>query len=303
MTVSVRISVFYGSEAVIAKLNELSIPYREGRTCISFDVVEGSKEWSEMMNLLHAEENDPDRNKLFYISYLYTAHYTAREINNAKYLFVRSVYDCVYPLNEDEISTCRCFLGAENQSRTGKPGRTHPLYQHCEFSGLAVVTQKPKWKPRRCFAGGCSQLFCNDFAKELIEENGLTGVCFEPVLNKASEPIGDFWRLVPQLVDGFLVPGQHERICKCPVCGADMFERTTGIWTIQIDERKLPHQLDFFRSPSVLLSASGVGQAGIFLSQRAYRVLKKANITQALVFDPIQGISGNTEPCPVSAEK
>ena len=288
MTVSVQISVFYGSEAVKAKLNQLSIQYMEGRTCLVFEVNKGTQEYLEMRELLNREASDPARNRLFRISYLYTPHYSTAELMQANYLFVRSTYDCIRPDNEDEIFKGRCYLGEKKVDYLGTPGRSCQAYQHNEYEGTAIVARKPNWRTKRCFASGCSQLFCNDRAKEIIEDNKLTGVHFERVLNKTMQPYEDFWLLAPQTVEGFLAPGLNERVRRCPICGVELFEHITGVWTIRVDESKLTPPLDFFRPPAVLLTASGVGFSRTIISQRAYRVLNKAKIIQALIFDPIQ---------------
>ena len=287
MTVTVKISVFYGSEAILDKLKQLEIPYMEGRICTSFEVVEGTPKWNEIMQLLNDESKSPLRDRRFYFSSIFTPNYTFQELRTAKYHFVRSMFDCVYPDNENEIRKGRCDLGIIMKNRGDYCGQNTPLYQHLEFEGPAIVARRPNWKPKRCFSSGCTQLFCNDLAKNVIEENNLTGIWFEPVLNNHLEPWTDFWRLVPKTVDDFLVPGLHERIRKCPICGADLFERADGIWTIQIDESKLSENLDFFCPPTVLLTAAGMGYSRLIVSQKAYRALSDAQITQALVFDPI----------------
>lgn len=287
MTVSVRISVFYGSDTIVSKLNQLAVPFTKGIISITFEVIEGTMEWREITQVLNEESANPLRNEQFYFGCIYTPHYTTKELMAAKYHFVRSTFECVNPENEDEILKGRCCIGIKTRGDYTANRQSFPVYQHWEFEGQAIVSRRPIWKKKRCFATGCFQLFCNDHAKAVIEDNKLTGVQFEPVLNSSMKPWADFWRLVPQSVDGCLVPGMHERIRQCPVCGADLFERTTGISTIQIDETRLPCSLDFFCTPSVILTASGISYSRLIISQNAYMVLKNAELTQALVFDPI----------------
>lgn len=264
---------------------------------VGFDVDPSRESYATIMEYLQTLQASNDGKRAYWVRYENV--YSETDRLSAAYLYVLSSFNCLEPVNADTVMAGSCYLG------TWVPQDLGPLfhidkpiahYRHWVQAEPFVIKKPVNWKPNRCF-GGCQlflfPLFCNDHSKEVIESAGLGGASFRPVLwHRTKREVPDVWQLWPQELEDFLEAGPYTEEHVCELCGRRYFTPVRGDAEFRIRAESIPDGLDYFQSyPSI----GNEKCAPIYIvSQRAYRVLKGANIARSLLFRPMgtQGQSG-----------
>ena len=241
-----------------------------------FDIVEGSKQYDAVLQILdRAEKIDGTR-----IRIRYTVSYSEKELANAAYMDIRSIYagiTTIYDVFADS------YIQYEHECK-----REGHLHEHAVQVKTPVVRKLPSWRPTRHFASDYDSamvnLFCSGTAKEIIEANKLAGAEFRPVLDaRTQQPAKDVYQLWPYECNDCLLPGKYIDDCWiCETCGQKRYITTDGRAELLLRKELLPEGIDFLQTPPLV--GAQVGRPLYIISNRAFHVLKKANITRGLVF-------------------
>ena len=264
----------------------LDVWVNEGNGFFVLRILEDDSRLCEVERLLDAEGlfSSPD----MFITY--TKKYSAQECNEAKYLHVQSVYAGVqFP----DIDYQEVFRSSHFAETVMIGARQIDVHEHSVQIAPIQLVKAPKWRTARQFCSGyfngMVDLFCSDMAKGIIEEAGLAGSEFRPVLSRKSQkPVPNVWQLWPHECEDFLAPGPHMDIRTCATCGMRRYVHRDGRAEIQIHDDTIPHGLDFMQSPPLV--GKEIGYPYYVISSRAYRVLEQAKITQDLVFTPLKTV-------------
>ena len=218
-----------------------------------------------------------------------TISYSEKERLSAKWLRIRSMYDGVDNGHDDwGISYANKHASGRKHVILGKES-TKEIYEHTIQIAPLQTTVVPKWRANRQF---CTDLYsgislcCSDVAKRVIEESRMTGAKFCPVLSASTRiPLPNVWQICPKECENFLAPGPYINTSTCRVCGQTLYShKIIGRGELRIQEDRIPKGLDFMQTPPLVN-----GRPFYVISQRAYQVLKEAQITRALVFEPLSG--------------
>jgi hypothetical protein len=219
----------------------------------------------------------------------YEVEYSEEDRDNAEYLIAASVFTgfefVQYPGYRDLIH----YYGEVTYPPSKRP---IPQYGHNVQLGLTKTNKCPTWKKTRHFCDGLTMLdlFCSEAAKQTIEKSDLNGWGFLPVISaKTNEPIPDLWQFWPAESQDFFAPGQYYSAEPCPVCGALRYIPHDGRAELLVREDAFPAGLDFVRTPPCYGGACG--RSVVVVSNKAYRFLKKANITRAILFTPLKVVA------------
>ena len=260
-------------QELITQLSACGIKVTVNERDFSFDVAENSKYFD--VALYVAEKAKMIEGTFEMI--LFTKKYSNTELENADYLHIRSVYVGISPLDEYR-SSYTSFEHDEHFIQVGPP----------------IIKKHPSCQLNRHFAtdydSATVHLFCSHTAKQIIEENQLTGAEFRDVLDlKTRQPASDVFQLFPQECADFLSPGRYYspgHICK--ICGQRRINEQDGRAEMLLNKRQIPENVDFMQSPPVI--GADAGYPYYVISNKAYRVLQDHHLTRGLVFESLRTV-------------
>ncbi len=219
------------------------------------------------------------------IKQLYSVTYSNEELEKADYLMVRSVFTGFEAVNSYEVFFHDSGVVVE------KDNQSFVLSEHCLQIEQPRILKGPVWRTTRQFCGSLTDsvgLYCSDYARNIIEKNGITGASFRPVYHaKTGEPIKDLWQLWPQECQDFLLPGEGVECSYCKTCGQRKYNISISRRCIlYLNRDKIPANIDVFQSPPLV--GATIGVPVYIMARKAYHLLKEKNIIRSLVFEPIR---------------
>lgn len=249
---------------------------------LNFSISETHNRWAELEALL-PKDNTREEDEGYTVIITYEAKYTEDERISADWLEIYSTYEGVNPKNGEAVisKTCPYPLKRKNPLLPKMGAR------HYTQAGSYAVSKSPKWGTNRFFSG-CSDgiatdLFCRDLAKEILEESGLTGIRFAPVLKyKTIHPMPDvhqllFDHIIPAEA---IVPIQGYTARECETCHKQLLE-PDGPFIYGIKVEMLDRSIDFFATDPIF-----GGWPYKIVSQRVYCLLREKKIDKNLGFIP-----------------
>ena len=215
--------------------------------------------------------------------------YSEEERSKAKWLHVYSTYFGI----DNGFGEWRRFY--KNIHATGRyvtafgEKTSVKEYEHKIQIAPLQSNTPPKWRSTRQF---CTDkysgfvLLCSEVARQTIKDSELNGATFCPVLSaKTGEEYANVLQLMPAMCEDFLAPGPFIKTWTCNTCGKTLYRHmVTGRGELLIREEQIPKNLDFVQTPPIVS-----GCPYYVISQRAYHILKDAQITRSLVFEPLGG--------------
>ena len=166
-------------------------------------------------------------------------------------------------------------------------------YHHCEQINPFVTSKTPKWKTKYHFCstetGEITKIFCSDYAKDIIIQNGIKGVEFIPVLKgdlvTHTENVNQLTFPNKLPFEAFTFIGKYKEIV-CPFCGKKkyMFDRIRGD-NIRIKTEMIPEGIDAFCGD--LTIGEGFGYHPIVISKKFYNLLTTNFNKKHMLFNPI----------------
>lgn len=216
----------------------------------------------------------------------YINSFSDSEIEQARWLHLRSIFAGFECCNKKWPYHSECLRG--DQVIDGK--KIGVQHEHLIQVASFEAKRSPKWKKERQFCSNYSSamtaLFCSDQAKEMIEQNGLTGAQFSTVFHcNSTQVLDNLWQLTAVEVEDFLMPNQDVIVWECESCGRKRYSARNGKGAFGIQENNVPRGLDFFQSFPVV--GADIGYPYLVISAKACRALKQAGITRGLVFEPM----------------
>jgi len=165
-------------------------------------------------------------------------------------------------------------------------------YYHAEQVAPYVFNRRVKWGRTQFLSshtGNIQAIFCSDLAKSVIENAGLKGCAFAPVLRyKQDIAIPDVNQLVFENIipDSCLRMYKEKEVWHCPVCGKPQYI-VNALSRPVVDSRALGDN-DFFSTTNNHSFDRRVFAGAFYIvSQKAYRVLKEHHLTRSLEFFPL----------------
>lgn len=165
------------------------------------------------------------------------------------------------------------------------------FYMHREQIGSFYFNKPVKWGRNHfysCKSGGFEALFCDDFARSIIDNN-LKGASFLPVLSSKN---GRELENIHQLTIDTILPTDTYSFIEergqwtCPLCGKKKYI-TDALSRLRVDKRVLG-ELDFYSSGTIDTTDVSVSEGEVvIISKRAYELFKKYNFDRTLELFPL----------------
>lgn len=194
-------------------------------------------------------------------STLIDAVYTNQELDNAKWLTVRSIWNHEYPTDNYEITIYK-----KNK-------------QIADF-----IIKQPNWKSKNFLQMYWiyDELFISPKAKELLNNSKLKGFKFRNTLNKNKKTNTEIFQLVieKELKKSLIISEESILISK----NKKLFK--TGRQQ-QFKEKNFNNDVDIIKTKESF-GESLIASRMILISQKFYKFLKENNLDENLVFEPVE---------------
>lgn len=165
-------------------------------------------------------------------------------------------------------------------------------YNHYSQRAPYIMSRQTKWGKSQFLA--CSTyrfraIFCSDLARSIIENSGLRGCAFAPVLYyKDASPMPD----ISQFIIETVIPGDRVRIqgvkekCRCPVCRREKYI-VDSLSRPVVDLNAL-RDMDFYiTEANHAVERDAPEEAYFILSKRAYTLFKEHGMTGSFEVFPL----------------
>ena len=217
--------------------------------------------------------------------------FSKKELEQAKWLTMRSTNMKFDSMNEKTIR----YYCPNNVQQKVKSGFHEEQFLPFEFSTV-------KWKNNNHFyssyTGGYEIIFCDDYAKNILQENNISGIRFDPVLKfKKGIPLENVSQLVFENILGedALILDKEVTPLFCPTCGKKKYSYTRN-FRLTIQESCLDEDMDCYATPCIFSLGNSYGISPyLIVSQKIYTVLKEAELIRNLKFEPIILVPNDTE--------
>lgn len=250
------------------------ISYKALDTSIVFDIFDDDDRWEEIAQYVEARK---------VVLCLSETHYTKKELSEAEWLQVRSIWRNGYP---------------QPESRFGYRNLTYSLSGFCSECGCGLIQRDsfrlkaaPKWGSRHIFTLNWvdDELFVDTTAQNILQHSGLSGFHFLPVKNKSG--IVEFPDVKQIMIENRSKPGivlgnsDIDIVNKCDKCGSTKYH-PTGIGMHSFSRKSLSDMPDICHSYEQF--GEGVPDRLILIRQSMYRTIIDSHLERSLVFEPIK---------------
>lgn len=210
--------------------------------------------------------------------------FSKKDLENAKYLEIRSSRPGFRIINPKEIFEYSCF--SPNAFDIMLPW-------HEKQIGPLIISKEPAaLKPQTAiFDTDGSELLADIRIRDLAKENDLKGICFEPVKLKNGEYSKKIYQITSEhtLDRSCLELGHGEKKFVCPVCGKENFF-IADIMQVHLKLAQIESKCDFYVTESMFGEGRMPGPRYI-ISQKFYQLLKLNKLAGGLCFRPIIDVS------------
>lgn len=232
----------------------------------------------------NAEKIRADLKEQFNYEPLLFPEYTAKELSEAKLLWLSPKRECIDIINGE---TAYAF-----SEMTIKYGR-HLLAKHrWQIDQFAIAKEPPMGKSTAFWASddGGWEVFTDSRVLALAKENNLVGVDYSNVFLKNGETSQNLFQLTPKNIISreCIGKGYREKVTKCPGCGKDIFVIGCD-YQLYLDYSKIDLQFDLYVTERVF--GDGIPFHLHLISQRFYQLLKQNNLVGSLNLSPVADIS------------
>ena len=205
--------------------------------------------------------------------------FTKNELNQAKWLTIRSVWLNVYPYPRDNMEYLYNIYNTSNICEICRKG----IVQNKCFS----IEKKPKWGQRNFFMLNLitDELFISNKVASIFQENNITGIEYFDVYYKKNEKINDTKQL---FIKCKLAPGLNEKSIKeittCKKCNNKSFFLKPDF--VYINKQAFDNvNVDIIKSHEIF----GQNTYGnlLLINKKIYDIIMKHKIDKNLVFEPV----------------
>ena len=159
--------------------------------------------------------------------------------------------------------------------------------------GQLYLSKPINWKKKHFASSydlGTSFLFCDDYAKKVLEQSGAK-IMFETILHSRTKAVLEnnyFMHLTDELpLDAIAFYGE-ERAGICEACGQNYYlTPQPGTYQLHIYKSYLQGRNCICKTPDVFALAPISSHPFILVSQTLYRQLREKHATKNLVFEPV----------------
>ena len=251
------------------KLKSIGVKYTVDENRLTFKLVKDSEKFYTMSPYL------PNR-------CIKWKEYTQKELFDAEWLTFRS-HNMKLDAMNDNVIEFRCPQNPNLDRSSYHKKQTMPF----EFKPI-------KWKNNNhiysSYQGGYYIMFCDDYAKDVIEKNKLSGLKFDKVIwykKGISLPNAHQMCITNELENDSIVPDVHTTSETCPGCGKKIYI-TDSETNLQIKKSYLTKGIDFYTTSNIFgYGRHSVANPELLISDRAYRVFKDLGLTRNLTFEPV----------------
>lgn len=257
---------------VLDYLNRNGIAFKKGEL-ISLDIYESNPHWPQIAEFVKER-------KLFCRS---EAIFSKQELSSAEWLTLRSMWRNGYPQPECAFEYESITYSSQNLCKECGTG----LVQTDAFR----IKKAPNWGKRHFMMLNWveDELFIDDIAKNILLDNGITGMSFREVKDKKGKEIlpNVEQLIVPHILPEGIVPELPaiNDINHCTCCGIPKYHPSgVGMLTFRRDI--------FDNAPDIVKTAEvfGWGHSAprkIIVSQKFYQTIVKNQLDRSLEFEPI----------------
>ena len=175
-----------------------------------------------------------------------------------------------------------------------KSDDTNIRYSYHEDQLSPFEFSSVKWSNNNHFyssyEGGFHIIFCDDYACDIINKNGLVGVRFDGVLKyKKNVYLPNVHQMVyPNVLPlESMVLDEAKKEISCPYCGKKKYVINRE-FRLKIKREFIDESLDFYDTIKMFnMDETGSVHSIPIISKHAYSVLKSHNLIRNLVFEPV----------------
>ena len=215
--------------------------------------------------------------------------YTEEEMENAQWYTIESTnwkIECAYM--EETFST-----SCEYSSKVGDRNETINIGYHITQVAPFYLSKPIKWGKNYFYSnmyGGKRTIFCSDKAKAIMENAGLKGAVFSPVINHNSGIVYDnsfqfdSCNIISDDDIRFYGPA---KLWKCPLCGKSKY-LTSALTQIVVNKSILGNS-DFYKTNDVhtFLHYSSYPEPFWIISKKAYNTIKAYGMDRSMHIMPL----------------
>ncbi len=307
MNYLIRYNVYVYDKAIKEKLESEGIKCTsintgdENAAFFVFEIMENDKNISKVNEIIPEITSDERLEEIFrnreddapVVMAFYFSVYTEEERSNAKWLELCPMTMKIDPVNEEQAFTMTCIF---KQTRRGiDVGRHYIQSSPCE------IQRAVKWGNSQFFSGtsiGFNSLFCSDRAAVLMQQAGLRGLGYGPVLKKGTRvPVANVRQVKPEhtIANHAFVPVRDMEEYTCEICGMKMLRMTGQRSLYGIRESYIDPEIDIFETLPLFAGLPSLGdrtpseaRSKFIISQRAYQALKKNAMCRGVEFTPLE---------------
>lgn len=197
---------------------------------------------------------------------------SASDLEEAKYLTIRPKKQSITVINADASFTYLCQYG--------------PVRRHEKQIGEIYICKEPNTDGNTAFwceDTGFSDIFVSRKVRDLVEENGLSGVSFLNVRLKKNQYCENLFQMTSSnvLKHDQLVFGYREKELICSKCGKVEYDIGSD-FQLHVDFSKVLEQSDLYITEDVF-----GGAPQYIISQRFFRAIKEAKLDKNVCFLPV----------------
>ncbi len=258
---------------MVQYLRRNNVPFEDDEEMSVLDIYESSAHWPYI-------EKHVQSAKLFCLC---ETIYSSEELQNAKWLSIRSQWRFGYPQPEDDFN----YENITYARRNCCPQCSSGLQQTNPFR----IKKAPQWGKRHFaelnWIG--DEIFLDGMARAVLLREGITGISFYDVYNKKGTECFD--GISQLLVNTILDSGIQEetpsirQVIPCPACGIVKF-LPSGIGMLKFRREIFSNQPDVVKTCEVFGSDHYAARK-ILVRQKVYQTIIQNGIDRGLVFEPI----------------
>ena len=255
-------------------LSTHGIAWHKGEIVSTVEIFEDSPHW-QFIHQYSSEYNIP---------ILSATVFSKSELDNAEWLRVRSQWRCGYP---------------QPEAAFGYRSVTYKAGCRCDTCGAGSdqiapfrMAKSPNWGKRHFMMLNWveDELFVSDICRKVLEKENLSCISFGTVGDKkglATLPNVNQLIITSKLAPG-IIEGRRsiDEVFTCACCGATKYHPTC-IGMMAFNKHIFDNAPDFVKTAEIFGWGQGAARH-IIISSKAYRVLIRNNLTQGLVFEPIE---------------
>ena len=207
--------------------------------------------------------------------------YTESERMKANFLWLLPKKQVIDIINEDESFAYSC----QYTSIMG-----HICYKHMAQKSIIAIAKEPSAKTKTAFwteSTGFGEVFVKREVLDAVRSDSLSGIDFLNVRLKNGTYSENLFQMTSKnVIDRSCIePGHGEVVEKCPVCGKEQYDFSSGSYRLHLNTSKIKENSDLYITERMY--GAGFAFPLYVISQKFYRLLKENGLTGGASFSPV----------------